>query len=268
MIAHILIRVKNFKKAEEFYTKILGVLGLKMNIGEENIWCGFGEKDEPLFEISQADGENLAHTKMHIAFQAKSKIEVDQFYKLSLENGGVDNGKPGYREEYSPGYYSCFVKDLDENNIECVFFENQEKKHSKDFKKWFKIKPEVNEVNVATKEFSEAEIWWGFLGTNIGDEEDGKNELIERPILVLRKFSAHLFIGIPLSTKVKEGIFYVNFKDEPDLNLPLENQILEYAVLLSQIKVFSSKRLIRKIKSLSRGRLNEVKNKLKVLLKM
>jgi hypothetical protein len=35
----------------------------------------------------------------------------------------------------------------------------------------------------------EREIWWCSMGVNIGDEEDGKNELFERPVLILRKFN-------------------------------------------------------------------------------
>ncbi len=129
---------------------------------------------------------------------------------------------------------------------------------SKDYSEWFKIKPTINEIKENKYEFSETEIWWSYLGINVGDEEDGKNELIERPILILRKFSSKLFIGIPLSTKVKEGIFYVNFEDDNE----------SFSVLLSQVKVFSSKRLIRKLGKVSRGRFKLIRQKLKQLLKL
>jgi mRNA interferase MazF len=110
------------------------------------------------------------------------------------------------------------------------------------------IKKEIEEISKFV-EFSETEIWWTSIGLNIGDEEDGKNEKYERPVLVIKKFSGKLFVGVPLSTKVKIGKFYVNFKTES----------FEYSVLLSQAKVMSSKRLIRKINKLSRGRFNLVK---------
>ncbi|MEL6426164.1 MAG: VOC family protein, partial [Pseudomonadota bacterium] len=34
-----------------------------------------------------------------------------------------DNGAPGYRPDYSPGYYAAFVLDPDGHNIEILFRE-------------------------------------------------------------------------------------------------------------------------------------------------
>jgi hypothetical protein len=39
---------------------------------------------------------------------------------LSSKAGAVDNGKPGLRPEYMPGYYGAFVLDPLGNNIEVV----------------------------------------------------------------------------------------------------------------------------------------------------
>ena len=46
---------------------------------------------------------------------------VDAFHKAGLAAGGKDNGAPGERTKYHPGYYACFVLDPDGNNIEAVF---------------------------------------------------------------------------------------------------------------------------------------------------
>ena len=35
--------------------------------------------------------------------------QVDAFYQAALAAGGRDNGAPGERPEYSPGYYGAFV---------------------------------------------------------------------------------------------------------------------------------------------------------------
>ncbi len=37
--------------------------------------------------------------------------------------GGIDNGAPGQRPQYHPGYYGAFVLDPDGHNIEAVFHE-------------------------------------------------------------------------------------------------------------------------------------------------
>ena len=47
--------------------------------------------------------------------------EVDAFYAAALKAGGIDNGGPGLRKQYAPGYYAAFVLDPDGNNIEAVY---------------------------------------------------------------------------------------------------------------------------------------------------
>jgi mRNA-degrading endonuclease toxin of MazEF toxin-antitoxin module len=83
----------------------------------------------------------------------------------------------------------------------------------------------------------EREVWWISIGVNVGAEIDGKNELFERPVLVFRKVGREQFYGLPLTSKEKSGAFYrlVHY-GESDVN-----------VCLSQLRVFSTKRLIRKI---------------------
>ncbi len=127
----------------------------------------------------------------------------------------------------------------------------------KNFNDWSKIKTDLESSNGKVI-FHESEIWWSSLGLNLGHEEDGKNNNFERPILVLKKFNKDLFIGIPLSTKIKESIFYIN----------LQGKDFKYSVLLSQARVFSSKRLIRKINKMSRGGFNKVKEGYRKLLKL
>ena len=49
--------------------------------------------------------------------------EVAAFHRAALAAGGKDNGGPGYRAEYWPGYYASFVYDPDGNNIEAVWYD-------------------------------------------------------------------------------------------------------------------------------------------------
>ncbi|HEX6832096.1 MAG TPA: VOC family protein, partial [Rudaea sp.] len=57
----------------------------------------------------------------HVAFQAKSRKDVDAFYAAGLKAGGKDNGPSGLREDYSPTYYAAFLVDPDGNNVEAVY---------------------------------------------------------------------------------------------------------------------------------------------------
>ncbi len=42
------------------------------------------------------------------------------FHAAALEAGYTDNGAPGERAVYHPGYYGAFILDPDGNNIEVV----------------------------------------------------------------------------------------------------------------------------------------------------
>ncbi len=57
----------------------------------------------------------------------------------------------------------------------------------KDFDRWNNQKKVIQQLNNQGILFSEREVWWCALGENIGDEENGKNELFERPVLIIRK---------------------------------------------------------------------------------
>ena len=58
--------------------------------------------------------------RIHLAFTASSRAEVDAFYKAAIAAGGKDNGPPGIRAMYHPTYYGAFVLDADGHNIEAV----------------------------------------------------------------------------------------------------------------------------------------------------
>jgi predicted lactoylglutathione lyase len=60
-------------------------------------------------------------TPTHIAFKARSRAEVEAFYKAALEAGGKDFGAPGLRTHYHPNYYGAFILDPDGHDIEAVF---------------------------------------------------------------------------------------------------------------------------------------------------
>ena len=118
MIDHTGVSVSDYEKGKEFYRKALAPLGyeITMDIPEYKA-CGFGEGGKRDFWISQPDG---AISSNHIGFVAKDEEAVAAFYRAALAAGGTDNGAPGPRPDYGPGYYAAFVLDADGNNVEAV----------------------------------------------------------------------------------------------------------------------------------------------------
>ena len=120
MIDHITIEVSDLAKSKLFYEKAFAPLGYSVAFGKEGIFWAFDVGNGCLFEI-QSTGEKPPLTHLHVAFRVKSKTEVDAFYRAALAAGGKDNGAPGERANYHPGYYAAFLFDPDGNNIEAVF---------------------------------------------------------------------------------------------------------------------------------------------------
>lgn len=107
-----------------------------------------------------------------------------------------------------------------------------------------------------TKTFKERDIFFVSLGKNVGSEQDGKGDQFLRPVLVYKKFSRTLFLGIPLTTKPKTGRFYASFSFEEKTSI----------AILSQIRLFDAKRIQYKVGKISQGNFRKIKQKLIRLL--
>ena len=117
MIAHAHLHVSNYEKSKAFYTIVLATLGYEQRYEEGQAAGFFDGKNTDLWVLK----EDVVPT--HLAFEAKSKQEVEAFHKAAIEAGAVDNGGPGYREAYWSGYYAAFFLDPDGHNIEAAFWD-------------------------------------------------------------------------------------------------------------------------------------------------
>jgi len=126
----------------------------------------------------------------------------------------------------------------------------------KDFDSWNQEKKNLEDTGHKELVFHEGEIWWASIGINLGDEQDGKNDLFERPILVIRKFNKKLAWVLPLSTQEKKGMYYY----------PLEHEGKTFTVLLSQLKMASVKRFRRLIRKISPNQLSLIKGRVVEIL--
>ncbi len=93
MIAHTTLHVSNYENSKAFYVLALRPLGYTNNM-EEGEAAGFNDGKNTDFWIVHED----AVVPTHVAFEAKSKQEVEAFYDAALAAGATDNGPPGYRD--------------------------------------------------------------------------------------------------------------------------------------------------------------------------
>lgn len=120
----------------------------------------------------------------------------------------------------------------------------------KNFDSWNEIKKELSEGKRVY--FHKGEVWFTSIGKNVGDEEDGKNSSFERPVLIVRKFNNNIFLGIPLTSNEEKGGKYYH-------------KLISFSgstVILSQIRLFDAKRLLRPMGRIDNDELNEIKIKL------
>ena len=118
MIDHITIEVSDVERSKVFYEKLFAPLWYTVAFGEEGVFWSFTIGDG-LFEFQKAETVGpISH--VHVAFRVSSRTDVDAFYTAGLAAGGIDNGAPGPRPNYTPNYYACFVRDPDGHNIEAM----------------------------------------------------------------------------------------------------------------------------------------------------
>jgi catechol 2,3-dioxygenase-like lactoylglutathione lyase family enzyme len=119
VIDHVTIGVSDLSRSAEFYRRVLSTLGFRdfgpWEEGEPDVAFGTDGADDFAISLNYNTG-----APVHIAFAAERREQVDAFHTAGLEAGGTDNGAPGFRPEYSEGYYGAFVLDPDGNNIEAV----------------------------------------------------------------------------------------------------------------------------------------------------
>jgi catechol 2,3-dioxygenase-like lactoylglutathione lyase family enzyme len=123
MIDHMGLTVSDPARSRHFYDKALAPIGYEVLMevpkdftGGRAVY-GYGVDPKPDFWVTE-DTPN--EPRLHVAFRAERREQVDEFHKAALAAGGRDNGPPGLRPHYHPDYYGAFVLDPDGHNIEVV----------------------------------------------------------------------------------------------------------------------------------------------------
>ncbi|MFZ0207712.1 MAG: VOC family protein [Roseiarcus sp.] len=128
MMDHIGLAVADFERSKSFFVNALAPLDitLLMEVTAEqtggDAHAGFGAERKAFFWIGNGKKPTSG---VHVAFNAKSRSQVDAFHQAAMSAGGRDNGPPGLRPQYHPNYYGAFILDADGNNIEAVCHQSE-----------------------------------------------------------------------------------------------------------------------------------------------
>ena len=119
----------------------------------------------------------------------------------------------------------------------------------KDFDSWNKRKKEINEFPI-NRFVHPREVWWCSIGINIGAEIDGKNENFERTVIVMKVYNTETLLVLPITSKPKDDEFHHKITTDQKT----------VWVKLTQPRVISSKRLLRKVDVLHEEEFEALRN--------
>jgi catechol 2,3-dioxygenase-like lactoylglutathione lyase family enzyme len=123
MLDHVSITVTDMARAARFYDAIMAALGVPC-VAREDDRLGYGVRNTPHDDahtyFSVRPSASVVPDRRHWCFRAPSRAAVDAFHTAGIAAGGADDGAPGLRADYHPGYYAAFLKDPDGNRVEAV----------------------------------------------------------------------------------------------------------------------------------------------------
>lgn len=128
--------------------------------------------------------------------------------------------------------------------------------HKKDFDKWGKKKKLIEKEDARSRVRLRG-IYWVSIGENIGFEQNGKNDSFERPVLAIKVFNSNMFLGVPLTSALK------NRKSNYYFAITYDN--IEYFVILPQVRLFSTKRVLRFVRKIEIEEFKSIKNEMRKL---
>ena len=138
LLDHVSITVSSLDAARPFYDAVMQALGAD-KVYDRPDALGYGERCRPgngghsylsVFATAGAPPgmpppgvpppDAASGARRHWCFKAPSRAAVDAFHAAGLAHGGRDEGAPGLRPHYHPGYYAAFLLDPDGNRVEAV----------------------------------------------------------------------------------------------------------------------------------------------------
>ena len=125
MIDHIFLTVSDMDRSHAFYLAALRPLGMHHTYDYDGAngpaghpdLRGFGDGNKYSLWLRSGVADPGA---VHVGFAAKTDADVDAAYAAAIAAGATDNGTPGERTYYAPGYYAGNVLDPDGYSIEFI----------------------------------------------------------------------------------------------------------------------------------------------------
>lgn len=120
LVSHVSVGAADLSRASVFYDAVMATLGAR-RVMEHRAGVAWGRAFPEFWASRPHDGgQARAGNGAHVCFNAGSPEAVAAFHAAGLAAGGFDEGAPGRRPQYAPGYYAAFLRDPDGNKIEAM----------------------------------------------------------------------------------------------------------------------------------------------------
>ena len=127
MFSHVTVGVSDLDRAGLFYDALLIPLGLARrpvttDEGPPSLcWHRPGTSLPRFYAYLPFDGRSCSHGNgSMVAFLAASIEAVELAHAHAMRQGGTDEGAPGPRQHYGPGYFGAYLRDPDGNKLHVV----------------------------------------------------------------------------------------------------------------------------------------------------
>lgn len=116
MIGYVTIGTNDLGRAAAFYDALLGEIGAKRMMENEQFVAWSVKPDQPGLGVTKPFDKKPATVGngVMVAFIVDSAAKVDALHRKALQLGGTDEGAPGQRGE---GFYAGYFRDLDGNKL-------------------------------------------------------------------------------------------------------------------------------------------------------
>ncbi|MBA3610259.1 MAG: VOC family protein [Rubrobacter sp.] len=150
-IDHVYVAVRDMERSEEFYDRVMAVLGFRKRqgtIGGDPHFFYYGRHFAYSLRLAREGTPNhdpYAPGLHHFCFRVVDEEAVDRAAS-ELAEAGVEATEPRYYPEYGPDYYATFFEDPDGIRLEVMNFRELRRKIMYDW--------ETREVRVPGKFYS------------------------------------------------------------------------------------------------------------------
>ncbi len=116
MIGYVTIGTNDLPRAAAFYDSLLGDIGAKRMMENEQFIAWSVRPDAPGLGVTKPFDKKPATVGngVMVALEAANRAQVDALHRKALALGGKDEGAPGDR---GGGFYAGYFRDLDGNKL-------------------------------------------------------------------------------------------------------------------------------------------------------